>query len=209
MAMLPPNLYSTTRGPDSDSTEGSRQAIRKGGSQSGAMIAGLDVQPLLCGVQRRRRLQANTGPKVHRLLPECTPFQDGGTLHATLGGPATLVFSQVDLKDTYLTIPVVQEFHQFLAFQSAPHQFIQIQCLLFGLCTAPYVFSKVTKPVVQLLRQQGIPLHSISGWLATGSNQQGSIDEGSSYSCLPIDDHRLRHQHCQRVLWYPLTRWSS
>lgn len=66
------------------------------------------------------------------------------------------VLGKIDLKDAYLTIPVAQEFHQLLAFQTAPHRFIQFVCLPFGLCTAPYVFSKVTKPVVQFLRQQGI-----------------------------------------------------
>ena len=35
---------------------------------------------------------------------------------------------------------------------------MQFQCLPFGLCTAPFTFSKVTKPATQFLRQLGIHL---------------------------------------------------
>jgi len=68
------------------------------------------------------------------------------------------VLGKVDLKDAYLTIPVAQRFHRLLAFQVEPNKWVQFQCLPFGLCTAPFVFSKVTKPVVQFLRQQGVHL---------------------------------------------------
>lgn len=36
-------------------------------------------------------------------------------------------------------------------------RFMQFQFLPFGLCTTPYAFSKLTKPVMQFLRQQSIP----------------------------------------------------
>ena len=64
--------------------------------------------------------------------------------------------AKVDLKDVYLTVPVATEFHCLLAFQSESKEFLQFQTLPFGLCTAPYVFSKITKPAVQFLRQTGI-----------------------------------------------------
>ena len=35
---------------------------------------------------------------------------------------------------------------------------MQFQCLPFRLCTAPFIFSKVTKPIAQFLRQLGIHL---------------------------------------------------
>ena len=66
------------------------------------------------------------------------------------------VLAKVYLKDAYLTIPVAQEFHQLLAFQVKPGKWAQFKCLPFGLCTAPFVFTKVTKPVMQFLHQQGI-----------------------------------------------------
>jgi len=35
---------------------------------------------------------------------------------------------------------------------------MQFHCLPFGLCTAPFLFSKVTKPLMQFLRQLGVHL---------------------------------------------------
>ncbi|XP_065902073.1 uncharacterized protein [Dysidea avara] len=66
---------------------------------------------------------------------------------------------KLDLKDAYLTIPVAQESWNLLTFQAGPpHNLMQFQCLPFGLCTAPFTFSKVTKPATQFLRQLGIHL---------------------------------------------------
>ena len=66
------------------------------------------------------------------------------------------LLAKVDLKDAYLTVPVSAEFRCLLAFQNESKAFLQFQTLPFGLCTAPYVFSKLTKPAVQFLRQIGI-----------------------------------------------------
>ena len=63
--------------------------------------------------------------------------------------------AKVDLKDAYLTVAVSAEFHCLLGFQDNG-QLLQFQTLPFGLCTAPYAFSKITKPAVQFLRQAGI-----------------------------------------------------
>ena len=64
--------------------------------------------------------------------------------------------AKVDLKDAYLTVPVSAEFHCLLGFQDDNGQLLQFQTLPFRLCTAPYAFSKITKPAVQFLRQAGI-----------------------------------------------------
>ena len=66
--------------------------------------------------------------------------------------------AKIDLKDVYLTIPVAREHHCLLSFQVQQGEWIQFQCLPFGLCTAPFVFTKVTKPIVQFLQQLGIHL---------------------------------------------------
>ena len=66
---------------------------------------------------------------------------------------------KLDLKDTYLTIPMAKESWNLLAFQAGPsHKLMQFRCLPFGLCTAPFAFSKTTKPITQFLRQLGIHL---------------------------------------------------
>jgi len=60
-----------------------------------------------------------------------------------------------DLKDAYLSVPVAQEHRSFLRFTWGC-QLFQFQCLPFGLSTARRVFTKIIKPVIALLRQQGI-----------------------------------------------------
>ena len=64
--------------------------------------------------------------------------------------------AKVDLKGVYLTVPVATEFRCLLAFQNKSKEFLQFQTLPFGLCTAPYMFSKLTKPAIQFLQQIGI-----------------------------------------------------
>ena len=66
---------------------------------------------------------------------------------------------KLDLKDAYLIIPMAKESWNLLAFQAGPsHKLMQFRCLPFGLCTAPFAFSKTTKPITQFLRQLGIHL---------------------------------------------------
>ena len=67
--------------------------------------------------------------------------------------------AKLHLKDAYLTIPIAQKSWKLLTFQTGPpHQLMQFRCLPFGLCTAPFAFSKATKPITQFLRQLGIHL---------------------------------------------------
>jgi len=61
-------------------------------------------------------------------------------------------------KDAYLTIPVAQQQHCLLSFRVPTGQWMQFNCLPFGLCTAPFVFTKVTKPIVHFLRKLGVHL---------------------------------------------------
>ena len=66
--------------------------------------------------------------------------------------------AKINLKDAYLTVPVAKEYHCLLSFQVGQREWAQFQCLPFGLSTAPFVFIKVTKPLVQFLWQLGIHL---------------------------------------------------
>ena len=65
---------------------------------------------------------------------------------------------KVDLKDAYLTVPMAKGSQPLLAFRNQGGDLFQFKVLPFGLCTAPYVFTKLTKPIVQFLRSVGIQI---------------------------------------------------
>lgn len=64
---------------------------------------------------------------------------------------------KLDLKDAYLTVPIHPSFQHFLQFIWEEDLF-QFTCLPFGLSSAPWVFTKLLRPVVTLLRSRGIRL---------------------------------------------------
>ena len=63
--------------------------------------------------------------------------------------------TKVDLKDAYFMIPMASNMKRFLRFrwQSQTYQF---NCLPFGLSSAPWVFTKTTRPIVTVLRTLGL-----------------------------------------------------
>ena len=62
---------------------------------------------------------------------------------------------KLDLKDAYFSIPVSEEDRKYLQFHWNGVNY-QYKCLCFGLATAPFVFTKVFKPLVNLFRSKGI-----------------------------------------------------
>ena len=65
--------------------------------------------------------------------------------------------AKIDLKDAYFMIPIAQEDRDFLKFQWKDQTY-QFNCLPFGLSSAPWVFTKITRPVVAALREIGLRL---------------------------------------------------
>jgi len=61
----------------------------------------------------------------------------------------------IDLNDTYLLVPVAKEDRRFLRFRWKGFLY-EFQCPLFGLSSAPRVFTKLLKLVIALLRRQDI-----------------------------------------------------
>ena len=52
-------------------------------------------------------------------------------------------------------------------------QVYQFTCLPFGLATSPREFTKLLRPVVALLRQQGVKLHVyLDDWLIRADNPE-------------------------------------
>ncbi|XP_067204231.1 uncharacterized protein [Linepithema humile] len=60
----------------------------------------------------------------------------------------------LDLEDAYLLVPIYENHRRFLRFQwrNVTYEF---SALPFGLSTAPYIFTKILRPVVTFLRNQG------------------------------------------------------
>lgn len=63
--------------------------------------------------------------------------------------------AKLDLKDAYYLVAIDPAFRKFLRFQFDGVLY-EFTCLPFGLSTAPYVFTKLLRPVVSTLRQRGL-----------------------------------------------------
>ena len=63
--------------------------------------------------------------------------------------------AKLDLKDAYFSVPVAEDHRKFLQFQWRD-QLLQFTCLPFGLSSAPYVFTKLLRPVLTSLRDKGV-----------------------------------------------------
>ena len=64
---------------------------------------------------------------------------------------------KLDLKDAYLTIPIHRAYRKYLRFRWQGHLW-EFKVLPFGLSSAPFVFTKIMKPVVAVLRKLGVKL---------------------------------------------------
>lgn len=61
----------------------------------------------------------------------------------------------IDLKDAYFSISIEKSSRKFLRFYF-DEKYFEFNCLPFGLSCAPYIFTKILKPVAQYLRERGI-----------------------------------------------------
>ena len=63
--------------------------------------------------------------------------------------------TKVDLKDAYFMVPIALHHRRLLRFKWQGQTF-QFNCLPFGLSSAPWVFTKTTRPVIATLRTLGL-----------------------------------------------------
>jgi hypothetical protein len=64
-------------------------------------------------------------------------------------------FISLDLRSAYWSVPIHEDYIKFLKFQWR-NELYTFVCLPFGLSSAPFVFTKILKPVYGSFRQQGI-----------------------------------------------------
>ena len=64
-------------------------------------------------------------------------------------------FMSIDMSDAYFSVPIDDNYQKYLKFswKGILYKFV---CLLFGLKSSPYVFTKILKPVCAWFRQQNI-----------------------------------------------------
>lgn len=62
--------------------------------------------------------------------------------------------ANIDLKEAYFLCPIHKDFRKYLRFKFLD-QIYEFQCLPFGLSSAPYVFTKLMKPIGTYLRNKG------------------------------------------------------
>ena len=79
-------------------------------------------------------------------------LEDIRTVTKILG--KNMFMATIDLKDAYYTIPIHDSHRKFLRFFHKG-RFFEFVCLPFGLTSAPFVFTKIMKPVAAFLRQKG------------------------------------------------------
>lgn len=62
--------------------------------------------------------------------------------------------AKIDLSDAFHMVSVLEEDRKFLRFEFEGDLY-EYNCLPFGICSAPYVFTKIIKPVLYYLRKFG------------------------------------------------------
>ena len=65
--------------------------------------------------------------------------------------------TSIDLKDDYLHVPIAEESQRLLQFKFN-NRFYRFRAMPFGLSTAPRIFTKILRSVVQVCRARGIRL---------------------------------------------------
>lgn len=63
--------------------------------------------------------------------------------------------ASIDLKDSYFFISIHKSHKKYLRFMYDDIIY-EFNCLPFGLCTAPFVFTKLMKPILEFLRSHGM-----------------------------------------------------
>ena len=107
------------------------------------------------------------------IIPEHFKLEDYRTA-CWLVSPGCFM-AKLDLRDAYYLVSVHPEFRKFLRFRFRG-QLYKFTCLPFGLCTAPYTFTKLLRPVVASLRAKGlISVIYLDDFLLIGTSREECI----------------------------------
>ncbi|KAJ8914836.1 hypothetical protein NQ315_014849 [Exocentrus adspersus] len=84
--------------------------------------------------------------------------------------------ASVDLKDAYFVVPIAKNCRKYLRFifENKIYEFL---CVPFGLCTAPYLFTKLLKPALKYLRSLGfVSVNYLDDFLLLGDSREACIN---------------------------------
>ena len=105
----------------------------------------------------------------HMVVPHFT-METQGSVRSAIRSQEWAV--SIDIRDAYLHVPMHQAVRKYLCFV-VNKKVYQFTCLPFGLATSPREFTKLLRPVVSLLRQQGVKLHVyLNDWLIRADTQE-------------------------------------
>lgn len=80
--------------------------------------------------------------------------------------------ANIDLKDAYFLLPIHKKYRKFLKFKHN-NQLYEFTCMPFGLSIAPYIFTKIFKPIMNHLRSLGfLSVLYLDDILLFGKNKQ-------------------------------------
>ena len=117
------------------------------------------LQSVVSGTQEDRRSATCDRPVHSRPSHGGSTFQDGDARVRPIS------HQKSGVGDAYLHVPMHQAVRKYLRFV-VNKKVYQFTCLPFGLATSPQEFTKLLRPVVSLLRQQGVKLHVyLDDWL--------------------------------------------
>ena len=77
----------------------------------------------------------------------------------------------IDIKDAYLMVPISKKSRRFLRFEFEGDLY-EFLTLPFGLCIAPYIFTKLMKPIIAFLRARGFKSSVyLDDWFLVGNTE--------------------------------------
>ena len=121
--------------------------------QKGAICLAYRVLlPAVYSSQKGWRPQADNKFKEIEPVCETTTLQDGEHQHAKRY-PQTM--TKVVLKGAYFMVPLRENHRNLTRFYWKGKTF-QFNCLPFGLSSAPWVFTKIMRPIMTVLRSMGL-----------------------------------------------------
>ncbi len=99
--------------------------------------------------------------------------------------------AKIDLEDAYYMVSVHKSHRKYLRFLFE-NELYEYNCLPFGLCTAPRIFTKIMRPVITVLRSRGFLSNIYLDDLLLLGTSYASCQENISYTILLLNTLGLR-----------------